>query len=101
MLLVPHLGYSPLQEIVYSHMRVETFCIEWAERRGVAVTSPRGERGSGIICVAPSRLEESYRALRQARVYCSMREGSLRISPHCYNTTEEMARVAASLDTVL
>lgn len=75
--------------------------LEWADRRGVAVTSPRGERSSGIICVAPPRLEESYRALRSARVYCSMREGSLRISPHCYNTAEEMARVAASLDTVL
>jgi selenocysteine lyase/cysteine desulfurase len=96
--LLQELGIPAIRE----HLAlIQRPLIEWAERRGVAVTSPRGERGSGIICVAPSRLEESYRALRQARVYCSMREGSLRISPHCYNTTEEMARVAASLDTVL
>ena len=27
------LGYSPLQAIIYNLMGVETFCIEWAERR--------------------------------------------------------------------
>ena len=75
--------------------------IEWAERRGVAITSPRGPRGSGIICVAPPRLEECYRALRRDRIYVSQREGALRISPHCYNTIEEMERVAAVLDALL
>jgi selenocysteine lyase/cysteine desulfurase len=75
--------------------------LEWADRRGVAVTSPRGARASGIVCVAPPRLEQSYRALRQARIYCSQREGSLRLSPHCYNTAEDMARVAAVLDSLL
>jgi len=27
------MGYSPLQSIIYDYMGVETFCIEWAERR--------------------------------------------------------------------
>ncbi|MEO8138971.1 MAG: aminotransferase class V-fold PLP-dependent enzyme [Gemmatimonadota bacterium] len=75
--------------------------LEWADRRGVRVTSPRGPRGSGIVCLAPPRLEESFRALREARVYCSQREGALRISPHCYNTADEMARVTAVLDRLL
>lgn len=75
--------------------------IEWADRRGVRVTSPRGARGSGIVCVAPPRLEESYRALREARIFCSQREGALRLSPHCYNTAGEMARVTAVLDRLL
>ena len=70
----------------------------WAGRRGVPVTSPPGARGSGIICVAPPRLEEAYRALREARIYCSLREGALRLSPHCYNTVEEMVRVTDVLD---
>jgi cysteine desulfurase/selenocysteine lyase len=75
--------------------------LEWADHRGVPVTSPRGARGSGIVCVAPPRLEASYRALREARIYCSMREGSLRLSPHCYNTAAELERVAAVLDRLL
>jgi selenocysteine lyase/cysteine desulfurase len=30
-----------------------------------------------------------------------MREGSLRISPHCYNTAAELERVAVVLDGLL
>jgi len=74
--------------------------LAWASRRGIPVTSPRGRQGSGIICIAPPRIEECYKALRQARIYCSLREGSLRLSPHCYNTGEELEQVAATLDAV-
>jgi selenocysteine lyase/cysteine desulfurase len=50
--------------------------------------------------VAPPRVVESFRALREARIYASLREGSIRLSPHCYNTVGEMERVAAILDTL-
>jgi selenocysteine lyase/cysteine desulfurase len=73
---------------------------EWASRRGIPVTSPMGPRGSAIVCVAPPRVVESFRALREARIYASLREGSIRLSPHCYNTVGEMERVAAILDTL-
>ncbi len=72
--------------------------LEWADRRGVPITSPRGARGSGIVCVAPPRLDQSFRALREARIFCSQREGALRISPHCYNSLDEIERVVSVLD---
>jgi selenocysteine lyase/cysteine desulfurase len=75
--------------------------LAWADRRGIAVTSPRGERGSAILCLAPERGSELVRRLRERRIYCSFREGALRLSPHCYNTVEEMARVAEELDRLL
>jgi len=75
--------------------------LAWADQHGVRVTSPTGAAGSGIICVAPPRLEESHRALREARIYCSLREGALRLAPHCYNTLEEMGRVTEVLERVL
>ncbi|HXG44501.1 MAG TPA: aminotransferase class V-fold PLP-dependent enzyme [Gemmatimonadales bacterium] len=75
--------------------------LAWAERRGIAVTSPRGERGSAILCLAPERGRELVRRLRERRIYCSFREGAIRLSPHCYNTVEEMARVAEELDRLL
>jgi selenocysteine lyase/cysteine desulfurase len=75
--------------------------LEWAARRGVAVNSPRGARGSGIVCVAPPRVAEAARALRKARIYCSQREGAVRLSPHCYNTSDELERVATVLDGAL
>ncbi len=75
--------------------------LEWADRRGIPVTSPRGERGSAMLCLAPPRGGELVRSLRARRIYCSFREGAIRLSPHCYNTVDEMARVADELDALL
>ena len=60
--------------------------------------SPRGSRGSGILCLAPDEVGEAFRRLKRARIICSLREGGIRLSPHGYNTVEEMERVAAVLE---
>jgi len=96
--LLRELGIAQIQQHLAG---IQEPLLAWADRRGVAVTSPRGARGSGIVCLAPPRLDECYRALREARIFCSMREGSLRISPHCYNTADELTRVASVLDRQL
>jgi selenocysteine lyase/cysteine desulfurase len=75
--------------------------LAWAQHRGVRVASPTDAHRSGIICVAPPGVEAAYRALREARIYCSLREGAIRISPHCYNTVEEIETVATVLDKSL
>jgi selenocysteine lyase/cysteine desulfurase len=75
--------------------------VNWATHRGVRITSPQGAHGSGIVCVAPPDLEAAHRALREARIFCSLREGAIRISPHCYNTVEEMETVAMILERSL
>lgn len=86
---------------IHTHLeQIRAPIAEWASRRGVPITSPIGPRGSAIVCVAPPRVVESFRALREARIYASLREGSIRLSPHCYNTLGEMERVAAILDTL-
>lgn len=72
--------------------------LEWADRTGVRVVSPRGARGTGILCVAPAEVDRAYRALKAARIICSLREGAIRLSPHAYNTVAEMERVAEVLD---
>ena len=72
--------------------------VSWADRTGVRVTSPRGARGSGIVCVAPPQVERVYRALKAARIICSLREGAIRLSPHSYNTVSEMERAVEVLD---
>ncbi|TFG51443.1 MAG: aminotransferase class V-fold PLP-dependent enzyme, partial [Gemmatimonadales bacterium] len=96
--LLRELGVASIQ----THLAILRLPIlEWAERRGVPVTSPGGPAASGIICVAPPRLEESFKALRASRVVCGIREGGIRLSPHCYNTIDEMQRVAALLDQSL
>jgi cysteine desulfurase/selenocysteine lyase len=72
--------------------------LEWAASRGVRVASPIGERGSGIVCVAPPDVGGAFRALKAAGVVCGMREGAIRFSPHLYNTIDEMQRVVDLLE---
>jgi cysteine desulfurase/selenocysteine lyase len=73
---------------------------EWARRRGVRTMSPDGRQGSGMVCLAAADVPRGLAALSEAGVVTGVREGSLRLSPHCYNTVEEMERVAAILDQV-
>jgi selenocysteine lyase/cysteine desulfurase len=47
--------------------------------------------------VEPPDVGAAFRALKAARVVSSMREGAIRISPHFYNTVEEMERVVEIL----
>jgi selenocysteine lyase/cysteine desulfurase len=71
--------------------------LEWAERSGARIASPSGPRASGILCVAPDGVREVHRRLKAGRIVCSLREGAIRLSPHCYNTVDEMDRVAHAL----
>lgn len=72
--------------------------LAWAAQRGIKVTSPTGKHGSGILCIAPPNAAEAHKALRAAGVICSLREGSLRLSPHCYTAPSDFARVMEVLD---
>jgi len=93
--LILELGVERIQ----AHLqRLHQPVLAWAERIGAAVTSPRGAHGSGIVCLAPANVTDVYRRLKAARIICSLREGAIRLSPHGYNTVEEMERVAAVLD---
>lgn len=84
---------------IESHLRtLHQPILAWAARSGARVVSPLGPRGSGIVCVAPDDVGASFRALKGAHVVCSMREGAIRLSPHAYNTYEEMERVIEVLE---
>lgn len=72
--------------------------LAWARARGVRVTSPTGAHGSAILCLAPPDAASAHARLREAGIYCSLREGSLRFSPHLFNTVEQMVGVADVLD---
>jgi cysteine desulfurase / selenocysteine lyase len=87
-------------EAVAAHIeRIGRPLLDWAERRGVRVVSPRGARGSGMVCLAAGHIPGGLAALHQAGVAVGVREGALRVAPHCYNTEDELARVAEILDS--
>lgn len=75
--------------------------LNWADAHGMRVVSPRDERHrSAILCIAPEEPVEAYHALKRARIVCSLREGAIRLSPHCYNTVGEMEKVLDVLESL-
>lgn len=66
------------------------------EKKGYGVVSSRapGDK-SGIVSFRHSRIatDAVYRMLSDARVVCAVRGGHVRLSPHFYNTEEEIDRV--------
>jgi selenocysteine lyase/cysteine desulfurase len=93
--LLLSLGISSIE----NHLRaLHEPVVAWAARSGARIVSPLGRRGSGIICVAPANVGEAFRALKAAHIVCSLREGAIRISPHAYNTRDEMEQVVEVLE---
>lgn len=74
---------------------------EWARRAGVRLQSPEGARDSGIISLSAADLPGGLAVLRGAGVATCVREGGLRLAPHCYNTIEEMEKVIDLLERSL
>src|SRR5690606_23524086 len=56
--------------------------LRWAGEHGAEVTSPPGEHSSGTLCLRPrGDVRQVYEELQQRGVICSLREGSIRLSP--------------------
>jgi selenocysteine lyase/cysteine desulfurase len=82
-------------------MEIRAPLIEWAGRRGIRVSSPIDPvHGSGIVCLDFPDATRGYVVLRRAGIVSSLREGSIRLAPHLYNTSEDLQRVGQVLDTL-
>ena len=62
---------------------------EGARRAGVEVVTPTGRR-AGIVTLCPRDVRAVSDRLRVARVIHSVREGTIRLAPHCYTTSSEI-----------
>lgn len=74
--------------------------VAWAAQRpDVELITPsiRNQR-AGIVALRPRDPAVASRRLRDARVTHALREGAIRLSPHCYNTREEIEHTLAVLD---
>jgi selenocysteine lyase/cysteine desulfurase len=96
MRLLLELGMEPIRDHLAA---IEVPMLTWAEQHGVAVSSPIDPaHRSAIICLDLPEAARAYGALRRAGVVTSLREGSVRISPHLYNTVDDLMRVCEVLD---
>ena len=82
-------------ETVYERVeRLTGRIVDWAlGTAGVRlVTPPELRRRAGIVAVAPRDAKAASERLTRAGVVHSFREGAIRLSPHFYNTEEEIDR---------
>src|SRR5688500_8718500 len=77
-----------------------TRIVEWAHsRRDVSLVTPSAvERRAGIVTVRPRDTDAAAAKLTQAGVSFSVREGGIRLSPHCYNTRSEVDTALSVLE---
>lgn len=88
-------------EIAAHLERVQQPLLDLAARRDIPITSPRGAHGSGILCLKAPGGAKLHGVLRKNEVICSLREGSLRFSPHLFNSVDDVARAAEVLEAGL
>lgn len=64
------------------------------------MTPRQPEERSGILTVCHSQrsAHELWERLRAARIVAAVREGGVRLSPHLYNTFDEMDAVIDALE---
>ncbi len=69
--------------------------VEWLrETGGGEVTSDlHPARRSGVFAFRPADPAAAFRAVHRAGIVCSLREGSIRLSPHLYSTPDDVGAV--------
>ena len=86
-------------ENVHAHVeRLATQIVEWAREREVPLVTPaeRSRRG-GVVCLRPPGAERASARLKERGVVHSYREGAIRLSPHLYNTVDEIRHALEQL----
>jgi len=90
-----------VDEIAAHLQRVQVPLLDLAARRDIPITSPRGVHGCAIVCLKAPGAARLHGVLRKNEVICSLREGSLRFSPHLFNSVDDVARAAEVLETAM
>jgi cysteine desulfurase/selenocysteine lyase len=79
--------------------RLATRIVDWTiDRDDVRLVTPaEPARRAGIVAIAPNDPVAASARLTRAGVAHSLREGAIRLSPHCFNTADEVDQVLALL----
>jgi selenocysteine lyase/cysteine desulfurase len=87
-----------IEEIQRWTLHLTDVLIEDLQRRGYQIASClRPEHRSAIISFPTPDVKAAYEKLIANKVIVSLRENYIRVSPHCYNTEEEVLRVGQVL----
>ncbi|HEX5724866.1 MAG TPA: aminotransferase class V-fold PLP-dependent enzyme [Longimicrobiaceae bacterium] len=90
--LIAEVGVETIRAHVFSLL--DPFAAWLRDEEVAEVTSDLSPaHRSGIFAFRPRDPAAAFRALRGAGVACVLREGSIRLSPHLYNTHDDLGRV--------
>ncbi|MFL5604854.1 MAG: aminotransferase class V-fold PLP-dependent enzyme, partial [Gemmatimonadaceae bacterium] len=92
--LFHELGPAAIAEVI--HVRVEEL-MAGADALGIPIVTPRS-RHAGIVSLRPADADAASARLNAARVAHSLREGTIRLAPHCYTTSDELGQALEALD---
>ncbi len=105
-ILVPMFATALSQLLEWGMDNIQEYCdalvgeLEMALAETEYAIAPREERAAhvfGIRVPDPSRLDRVMEELKKRAVHVSVRGASLRVSPHLYNRSEDMAALADAL----
>ncbi len=87
-----------LKEMERAVLDLSGYLIERLEREGIEVITPKAENEhSGIVSFKFADAEKVYQRLLSQDIVISLRNGLLRVSPHFYNTEDEVKRLLSVL----
>jgi selenocysteine lyase/cysteine desulfurase len=79
------------------NLRLSQLLIDGAINKGIKVVSPQGPTQSATVVLDTGDIWERKQGLNAAGIHCDARKFGLRLSPHIYNTEEEMRAVVELL----
>ncbi len=87
-----------LREMERAVLDLTGYLIDRLEQRGVEVVTPKPEsERSGIVSFNFPDAQKVFERLQSRNILISIRQGRLRVSPHFYNTEEEMRKLMVGL----
>jgi selenocysteine lyase/cysteine desulfurase len=88
---------------IHAHLlELTDIVFAFAEERGLSVMTPKEHsKRAGIVTLELPNAERIFEALNGRKTVVSLREGKLRISPHFYNSAEDMLRVCREIGALL
>ena len=89
-------------DVIAAHIRSLTQrLVSWAQSTpDVRLVTPADpSRRAGIVSLAPAQVAAAVGRLEDAGVAFAVREGVIRLAPHCYNSSDEIEKVIACMGT--
>ena len=94
--LMEEIGIAETREHV---LGLHSHLLDGLDALGARVVTPRNpEQRGALLCVASTDAPALVEALARDGIVTSPRDGSLRISPHAYNSLEDVDQVLEALE---